>query len=326
MIIDARAISWTLREPFTISRGTMTTVNGIFVTLGNGEVQGRGEAYGIIYEGETPATMLAQIDAVRNTITAGLDRATLAALLPAGGARCALDCALWDLQAKTSGIPAWHAAGLATAPHAIETAFTIGMRPPPAVTIAAAAHADFGVLKFKVDAADPIATIAAARAGAPQARFIVDPNQSWTIDMLDALMPELVRLGVVLLEQPLPVDGDAGLLGYRSAIPICADELIHDRTDLPKAEGKYSHINIKLDKCGGLTEALALAHAARAMGFGLMVGCMAGSSLSMAPAALIGQMCDFVDLDGPLLQVEDWPAAMACKAGLLDPSTPALWG
>ncbi|OYY78137.1 MAG: hypothetical protein B7Y43_06900 [Sphingomonas sp. 28-62-20] len=325
MRIEARTISWALREPFTISRGTMTTIDGILVTLSDGDHRGRGEAYGIIYEDETPQSMLAEIDAVRGAIEAGVNREALLSLLPFGGARCAIDCALWDLEAKRSGTPAWQAACLSPL-RPIATAFTIGMRPVTEVERTAAAYAAFDLLKIKVDAQDPIAVIAAARAGAPKPRFIVDPNQSWSFDQMVALTPQLQALGVALLEQPLPVNGDDALAGYPSPIPICADELIHDRHDLPRARGKYSHVNIKLDKTGGLTEALALAHAARDEGFGLMVGCMAGSSLAMAPAALIGQLCDFVDLDGPLLQIEDWESAMACRDGVLDPPQPALWG
>ena len=325
MRVEARTISWVLREPFTISRGTMTTIDGILVTLSEGGHRGRGEAYGIIYEDDTPDTMLAEIEAVRAVIERGIGREELLALLPFGGARCAIDCALWDLEAKRTGIPAWQTAGLPPL-RPIITAFTIGMRPPAEVERTARAHAGFDLLKIKVDASNPIATIAAARDGAPNARFIVDPNQSWTFDQMVALTPQLQALGVALLEQPLPIDGDDAQAGYASPIPICADELIHDRHDLAKARGKYSHVNIKLDKTGGLTEALALAQAARAEGFGLMVGCMAGSSLAMAPAALIGQLCDFVDLDGPLLQLEDWDSPMACRDGVLDPPSAALWG
>lgn len=325
MRVEARKISWALREPFTISRGTMTTIDGILVTVESGDYRGRGEAYGIIYEDDTPESMLADIETVRGALDQGIDRAQLLSLLPYGGARCAIDCALWDLEAKQSGIAAWQAAGLKTL-LPLTTAFTIGMRPPAEVERTARAHAGFDLLKIKVNADDPLATIAAARAGAPGARFIVDPNQSWTFEQMVALTPQLQALGVALLEQPLPIDGDTAQQGYASPIPICADELIHDRHDLAKARGKYSHINIKLDKTGGLTEALALADAARAEGFGLMVGCMAGSSLAMAPAALIGQLCDFVDLDGPLLQLEDWDAPMACRDGVLDPPSPALWG
>ena len=325
MLLDARPISWPMTEPFTISRGTMTDAEGILITLDADGTRGRGEAYGIIYGDDTPASMLAQIEALRPAIERGIERIELLELLPYGGARCALDCALWDLEAKRSGVPAWRTAGL-SAPLPLETAYTIGMRPDADVRLAAAAHADFGLLKIKVGSNDPIATIAAARAGAPNARFIVDPNQSWSIDHITGLMPQLLALGVALLEQPLPVGGDAALEGFSSPVPICADELIHDRADLPKARGRYSHINIKLDKSGGLTEALALARDAKAEGFGLMVGCMAGSSLAMAPATLVGQLCDFVDVDGPLLQRDDWDEGLTYREGWVDPPSAALWG
>lgn len=316
---------WLLREPFTISRGTMTTADAVMVTLREGNAVGRGEAYGIIYEGETPESIIAQIEAVRPVIEAGIDRAALLDLLPIGGARCAVDCALWDLEAKRSGQRAWQAAGMAES-RAVETAFTIGMRPVDEVRATAARFADFPLLKLKVGREDPLGTIAAARAGAPESRFIVDPNQSWSAADVIALSGRLAELGVVLLEQPVPVDDDEGLRGYTGPVAICADELVHDRHDLPRAQGKYSHINIKLDKAGGLTEALALADAALAAGHRLMVGCMAGSSLAMAPAHLVAQLCDYVDLDGPLLQAEDWSPAMTYRAGRLEPPEAALWG
>ncbi|MFO6448740.1 N-acetyl-D-Glu racemase DgcA [Erythrobacter sp. NE805] len=316
---------WLLKEPFTISRGTMTTADAVIVTLRDGEAVGRGEAYGIIYEGETPDSIMAQVESVRPAIEAGIDRRALRDLLPVGGARCAVDCALWDLEAKRSGRPAWRSAGLA-ALREVETAFTIGMRSAEEVRATAARFADFPLLKLKVGREDPLATIAAARAGAPSSRFIVDPNQSWSAADVIALADQLAALGVVLLEQPVPVDDDEGLRAYAGPVAICADELVHDRSDLGKAQGKYSHINIKLDKTGGLTEALALADAALAAGYGLMVGCMAGSSLAMAPAHLVAQLCDYVDLDGPLLQAEDWTPAMTYRAGRLAPPEPALWG
>lgn len=316
---------WLLKEPFTISRGTMTTADAVIVTLRDGAAVGRGEAYGIIYEGESPDSIIAQVESVRPAIEAGIDRLALIDLLPIGGARCAVDCALWDLEAKRSGQPAWEAAGIGT-PREVETAFTIGMRPAGEVRATAARFADFPLLKLKVGREDPLATIEAARAGAPGSRFIVDPNQSWSAADVIALADRLAALGVVLLEQPVPVDDDEGLRGYAGPIAICADELVHDRSDLARAQGKYSHINIKLDKAGGLTEALATADAALAAGYGLMVGCMAGSSLAMAPAHLIAQLCDYVDLDGPLLQAEDWSPAMIYRAGRLAPPEPALWG
>jgi len=325
MQLEVARRDWRLKEPFTISRGTMTTADAVIVTLRDGEAIGRGEAYGIIYEGETPDSIIAQIEGVRRAIEAGADRHELLALLPIGGARCALDCAMWDLEAKRRAQPAWQMAGIG-APRDVETAFTIGMRSLDEVRATAARFADFPLLKLKVGRDDPLATIKAARAGAPSSRFIVDPNQSWSAEDVIALAGMLADLGVVLLEQPVPVDDDEGLRAYTGPVAICADELVHDRRDLAKAEGKYSHINIKLDKAGGLTEALALASAALAEGYGLMVGCMAGSSLAMAPAHLVAQLCDFVDLDGPLLQAEDWSPAMAYVAGRLAPPEPALWG
>jgi L-Ala-D/L-Glu epimerase len=323
--IEACIRSWPLIEPFATAHGTADAVDGVVVKLQQNGFTGCSEAYGIPYEGETPAGILAQIEALRPIIAEGLDRTRLAALLPRGGARCALDCALWDLEAKSTGRPAHVIAGLPR-PSPVRSTFTIGLRDPASMMAAAALHAHFLTLKIKVNADDPLAAIRAARAGAPTSRFIVDPNQSWSMELLADIAPALRDLGVVLLEQPLRVGQDQGLAGWRSPLPICADELVHDTNDLQLAQGKYSHINIKLDKAGGLTEALALAHNARNEGFGLMVGCMAGSSLAMAPAHLVAQLCEFVDLDGPLLQREDWPSAMAWAGDRLSPPLTSLWG
>jgi L-alanine-DL-glutamate epimerase-like enolase superfamily enzyme len=325
MVMEIAVRRWPLNEPFTVSRGTMHTADGVIVTLERDGARGRGEAYGITYEGETTDSILAQIEAVRPAIAGGAGRDALMELLPVGGARCALDAALWDLEAKLSGRAVHALAGWA-APRPVETAFTIGMRQLSAMRAAAQAKADYGLIKLKVDREDPLRFIREARAGAPASRFIVDPNQSWTIADIAAWQQELVSLGVVLLEQPVAVDQDEGLAGLGAILPICADEAICDRMDLAKVRGKYSHINIKLDKTGGLTEAIALADAALAEGFGLMVGCMAGSSLAMAPAHLIAQKCEFVDLDGPLLQSEDWPDAMVYESGRLLPPSRDLWG
>lgn len=323
--MDVAIRRWPLSEPFTVSRGTMHTADGVIVLLSQDGFTGRGEAYGITYEGETIESMNEQISSVRSLIEGGAGRDVLAELLPVGGARCALDAALWDLEAKRSGRAVHEIVGLA-APQAVETAFTIGMRPLSSIRAAAAAKAHHGLLKLKVSREDPLSFVREARAGAPKSRFIVDPNQSWTITDIVAHQDELVQLGVVLLEQPVAASQDDSLYGFSSILPICADEAIHDRSDLPRIRGKYSHINIKLDKTGGLTEALALSEAALAEGYGLMVGCMAGSSLAMAPAHLIAQKCEFVDLDGPLLQSEDWPDAMIYDCGRLLPPSRALWG
>lgn len=304
----------------------MTHIDGVLVTIRcDRGLVGRGEAYGIIYEGETPDKMVAEIKRLRPAIEAGATRSDLLELMGHGGARCALDFALWDLEAKQRGTSVASLAGLAPL-KPLTTAFTIGIKEPKAMGAAAKMHAHHSLLKVKVKGKASLEMLQAVHANAPRAKLIVDPNQSWDFDTMHALMPALTELNVALLEQPLSVDGDARQLGYEPLIPICADELIHDRADLAKARGKYQVINIKLDKAGGLTEGLALAQEALAQGFKLMVGCMAGSSLSMAPHTLIGQLCDYVDLDGPLLQSEDWPSPITYSRGVMSMPEPALWG
>ncbi len=317
---------WPLREPFAISRGVRTEMDCLIVTvIDDAGRRGRGEACGVNYAGETPETMSAQIDDVRPLIEAGQTRESLLALLPAGGARCAVDAALWDLEAKSLGQSAFAIAGI-SAPRSVTTAYTIGIRSIEAYELAARARTAYRLLKVKVDQGDPLAAIAAVRRGAPDAALIVDPNQAWSIDTLQALAPRLSALGVVLLEQPIKVGDEAGLDGFRSPIPLCADELINDVGDLAKARGRFQAVNIKLDKTGGLTQALSLAKAARAAGFELMVGCMGGSSLSMAPAMVLAQQCAFVDLDGPLLQSEDWPDGLSYLNGQVETPSRAFWG
>ena len=317
---------WPLHEPLAIARGIQDSVRTIQVTIVDEQgCRGRGEACGVDYAGETPASMAAQIAAVSKEIAAGASRDEMLALLPPGGARFAIDSALWDLEAKQSGVGAFARAGI-DAPRAVDTARTIGIRPTADYADAARVHADHAVLKIKVDGSDPLGAVAAVRRGSPHSRLILDPNQSWSIDQLKALAPQLVALGVALLEQPVPVGAEGGLDGYRCPIPICADELINDERDLARAKGRFDCVNIKLDKAGGLTAALRLADAAVAEGFDLMVGCMVGSSLAMAPAMVLAQRCAFVDLDGPLLQSEDWPDGMRYEAGLVYPPTPQFWG
>ncbi len=323
--LGTRTISWEMVEPFTISRGTQTHAEGILLTLSDGEHTGRGEAYGISYEGESPEAMLAQIESVRETIEAGVTREELFDLLPNGGARCAVDFALWDLSAKRSGTPAWRLAGVQSW-NALDTAFTIGMRPRSAVSALAARCKDYRTLKIKVGAHDPLDVLRAVRETAPGPKLIVDPNQSWSIDQLKEMAPQCKELGVVLLEQPLAAGQDQGLEGYRCPVAIAADESIRDINDLHAAAGKYDVINIKLDKAGGLTAGLRLAQAALAQGYRLMIGCMEGSSLSMAPGFIVGQLCDYVDLDGPLLQKEDWPHGIRYENGKMTPPSPLLWG
>jgi L-alanine-DL-glutamate epimerase-like enolase superfamily enzyme len=317
---------WPMREPFRISRHVQTHVDTLVVRIvdeaGN---TGRGEACGVNYHGETPATMTAAIDAVRPRIEGGIDRHALLSILPAGGARHAIDAALWDLEAKRSSTPAWQAAGLSQL-QAVETAFTIGIRDLEAYERTASQHRNFAVLKVKVATNDPIAAIDAVRRGAPEARLIVDANQAWTAEMLINLSGQLIDRNVVLLEQPMLAGTEGELKGFRSPVPVAADEAVQDRSDLERASHYYDVVNIKLDKTGGLTEALALADAAEALGLRLMVGCMAGSSLSMAPAHLLAQRCAFVDLDGPLLQAQDCDHAIEYDGGVMHAPRPELWG
>ena len=324
--LDLQARAWPMREPFAIARGVQTDQPTVIVTLHDAQGRrGRGEGCGVDYAGETPASMIAELEALRGRIETGISRGELADLLPPGGARCALDAALWDLEAKQTGESVFKRAGIA-APKAVATAYTIGIRDLAAYEATARAYADYPVLKIKVGADDPLGAIEAVRRGAPKPALIVDANQSWSVAQLKALAEPLSTMGVVLLEQPIPVGAEAGLGGSACPIPLAADELINDRSDLARAKGRFSVINIKLDKTGGLTEALALADEATAQGFALMVGCMAGSSLSMAPAMVLAQSCRFVDLDGPLLQSEDWPDGMIYTTGIVSPPDPDFWG
>ncbi len=320
------AISWRLREPFTIARGTASTADGVLVVLfdEDGHI-GKGEAYGVNYRRETPDTMLAQIAAAAADIRAGISRRELLHLLPAGGARCAVDAALWDIEAKRSGIPAWRGAGVPP-PLPKTSAVTIGIGTPARMRARAAELSQHALLKIKVDANDPLSLLQAVREGAPRPAIILDPNASWSIDLLHRLLPPLRDLGVVLIEQPLAPKDDAALADIPHAIPICADESIHVPDDRDRIAGRYDVVNIKLDKTGGLTAALDLADAAQARGFQLMVGCMWGSSLAMAPAAILAQRCQFVDLDGPLLQIGDHQPAIRYEDGLMAFPQRELWG
>ena len=324
--LDLAAKAWPMCEPFAIARGVQSSQPTVIVTLtDDAGRRGRGEGCGVDYAGETPASMIAQLEALRPRIEAGLARGELAGMLPAGGARCALDAALWDLEARRSGRSVAEIAGLPSL-RPVTTAYTIGIRSLADYEATARRYARYPLLKIKVDGAHPLAAVAAVRRGAPDARLIVDANQSWSVDALKGHAAALAGQGVVLLEQPVPVGAEAGLDGYASPIPLAADELINGVDDLARARGRFAVINIKLDKTGGLTAALALAAAARAQGFELMVGCMAGSSLSMAPALVLAQQCRFIDLDGPLLQSEDWPDGLSYDNGVVSPPDPAFWG
>lgn len=326
LTLTIEAVRWPLKVPFTIARETIGWIDCILVTLTDpAGHRGRGEAVGVDYAGETVAMMTAQLEALRPLIEAGIGLADAQSLLPAGGARNALDCALWDLAAKASGVRAFAAAGLAGL-EARPTAFTFGIMTEAALRQAARDHRDFALLKVKTDRDHGLEPVRIVHEEAPAARLIVDPNESWTAIELGRFAPRLEALNVALLEQPVHPDADAVLRDLRLPVPVAADEAFGDRSDIAGLVGKYSHLNIKLDKTGGLTEALACAAAGRAAGFGLMVGCMVGSSLSMAPGVIIAQSCDFVDLDGPLLQAADMPDPISYISGMVGVPDPKLWG
>jgi L-alanine-DL-glutamate epimerase-like enolase superfamily enzyme len=271
--------------------------------------------------GETLESVTAQIEALSGVLT----RAGLYDLLPAGAARNAVDCALWDLEAKQTGTPVWQLAGLAPLKPEI-TAYTLSLDTPENMRVQAAKHAFRPLLKIKLGTPDDMPRLEAVRAGAPGTTIIVDANEGWSAAVYADLAPHLVRLGVALVEQPLPSGEDDALIGMERPVPVCADESCHDRASLAALKGKYDMVNIKLDKTGGLTEALALRDAARTGGYDVMVGCMIGSSLAMAPALLVAQGAMIVDLDGPLLLAEDRAAAMTFDAAGVHPASRALWG
>ncbi|TVP73933.1 MAG: dipeptide epimerase [Rhodobacteraceae bacterium] len=310
-----------LAEVFTIARGSRTHADVLRVELHREGVSGHGESVPYARYGETMASVRAQIESV----AVGIDRAGLQSALPAGAARNALDSALWDWEAKRAGQPVWELAGLA-APRPVLTAFTLSLDTPAKMELAARKHAHRPLLKIKLGTPDDMARLEAVRRGAPKTRIIVDANEGWSAEIYADLAPHLLRLGVAMVEQPLPAGADEMLAEIARPLPVCADESCHDRASLAGLKGKYDMVNIKLDKTGGLTEALGLRDAARAEGYGVMVGCMVGSSLAMAPAVLVAQGADVVDLDGPLLLAEDRDPPLHYDDKGVHPPLPALWG
>ena len=310
-----------LAQVFTISRGSRTEAQVLTTCISEGNVSGRGECVPYARYGETLDSVTAEIEGLPDAFT----RAELYDLLPAGAARNAVDCALWDLEAKQTGKRVWELAGLA-APGPEITAYTLSLDTPENMQVQAAVHAHRPLLKIKLGTPDDMPRLEAVRAGAPGARIIVDANEGWSAAVYADLAPHLVRLGVSLVEQPLPAGEDDALIGMKRPVPVCADESCHDRGSLARLKGKYDVVNIKLDKTGGLTEALALRAAALAEGYEVMVGCMVGSSLAMAPATLVAQGAKVVDLDGPLLLAEDREDALIFDAAGVHPPTAKLWG
>lgn len=314
-----------LAEVFTISRGSRTDARVVVATLSDGLHSGRGECVPYAHYGESVESVIAQIESLSDDLAKGLDRTGLQSRLPAGAARNALDCAFWDLDAKVAGKPVWELAGLA-APGPEISAFTLSLDTPDIMREKARRHAARPLLKLKLGGEGDIERLQAVREGAPAAKIIVDANEGWDRAAYERLAPVLVELGISMVEQPLPADADAALADIERPLPVCADEACHDRSSLPSLVGRYDMINIKLDKTGGLTEALALKQEALAQGFDIMVGCMVGSSLSMAPALLVAQGAPVVDLDGPLLLAKDREHGMRFDAEGIHPATSSLWG
>ena len=310
-----------LAEVFTIARGSRTHADVLTVELSREGARGRGECVPYARYGETLASVRAQIEGLPSDLT----RAALQDALPAGAARNAVDCALWDWEAKAAGKRVWELAGLG-APGPMITAFTLSLDSPEKMELAARKHAHRPLLKIKLGTPDDMPRLEAVRRGAPDTRIIIDANEGWSAEVYSDLAPHLLRLGVALVEQPLPAGADDMLAEIARPLPVCTDESCHDRASLPALRGKYDMVNIKLDKTGGLTEALALRDAARAQGFKVMVGCMVGSSLAMAPAVLVAQGAEVVDLDGPLLLAEDRAVPLFFDANGVHPPMPALWG
>ena len=317
--------SWPLASPFRISRGVKTIAQVVTVELQQGDARGLGEAVPYPRYGETAEAVAEQIRSVERDLANGAGRGDLVSLLPAGAARNAVDCALWDLECRLSGEALadslW---GERLRP--LTTALTVSLDAPERMGEAAAALHDSRLIKVKVDAAEPEACLRAVRDRAPDSEMIVDPNESWDIGLLERLQPLLRELRTTFVEQPLAAGADEALEGFEPLVPICADESCHTAADLDRLARRYGMINIKLDKTGGLTEALALMEAGRERGFGIMVGCMVSTSLSIAPAFHLAGRADFADIDGPLWLRQDRAGGVRLEEGLLLPPEPGFWG
>jgi L-alanine-DL-glutamate epimerase-like enolase superfamily enzyme len=317
--------SFPIAGTFTISRGSKTEAEVVTCTISEDGHAGRGECVPYRRYGETLEGVVAAIEAMRSAVEGGVNRDELLAAMPAGAARNAIDCALWDLEAKTTGVAV--SERLRLAPRALETAYTLSLGTPESMAAQARENAARPLLKVKIGGGDgDIERIRAVRQAAPASRLILDANEGWTEETVAANLTAAAELGVALIEQPLPAGRDGILATIAHPVPICADESVHAAKDLPALKGLYDAVNIKLDKAGGLTEALRLRDEARRLGFGVMVGCMVGTSLAMAPAVLLAQDADFVDLDGPLLLARDRVPGLTYQGSLVSPPERGLWG
>jgi L-alanine-DL-glutamate epimerase-like enolase superfamily enzyme len=324
MRIDAHEQSWPLDKPFRIARGTRSEARVVVVTVTDGRYTGRGEAVPSARYGQSGASVLAQIESMKGVPS--LDRQQIQKLLPAGAARNALDCALWDLEAKVSGKRAWELANIPIV-HAVETAFTISLDTPAVMAAAAGANSNAPILKLKLGGDNlDLPRVQAVRENAPAARLLIDANESWSPSHYRENVSALNGLGVELIEQPFPADADEVLETLDHPVPVCADESCHTSADLPRLTNRYEVLNIKLDKTGGLTEALLLTERARKAGFKLLMGCMVCTSLGIAPARLLASAADYVDLDGPLLLAGDRHHGLAYENGRIGLPSRQLWG
>jgi len=323
MLVEKK--NFPLHSPFVITGYTFTELEAVWVTLTEGEHRGRGEACGIYYLGDTQDSMMAQLEQVRSAVESGATRLDIQELLPPGGARNALDCAYWDLECKVSGQTIWQLLGIA--PHELTTVATIGIGSPEEMATRAIELSDFAHLKVKLDDHVPIERLRAIRDARPDAELVIDVNQGWSKGSLEEYLPELQQLGVAMVEQPLPRGDDALLNGIDSPILIGADESLMNLAEYDEVAPFYDVINIKLDKCGGLTEALEIVKRAQRDGKKIMVGNMTGTSLSMAPSYVIGQFCEFVDIDGPVLLECDIDQGLEYfDGGRVSLPSPRLWG
>lgn len=323
--ISVHIENWMALIPFRISRHTWEDFPSVVCEIAQDELIGRGESLGVYYLGDTEKTMLAQIESIAGQLVDGASRQDLLDLLPPGGARCAVDAALWDLEAQLSGTSAWQAAGVSTEP--VETVFTIGLEAEPEDMAArAVAAADLTLFKVKLNNDRPIERIAAIHDARPDARLVIDVNEGWEFEQLRDVAPKLADYGVRMIEQPLKRGHDEALEGYDSPLPLCADESCQHAGELKQIASRYQMINIKLDKSGGLTHGLELAAAARDMQLGIMVGCMGGTSLSMAPMHVLAHKADFVDIDGPLLLKNDRLDGLIYDKGMVSLPEKRFWG
>lgn len=323
--LTVRDERWPLASAFIIARGAKTEAHVLVVEITEGGVTGRGEAVPYARYDQTMESELARVESVRAAVEQGCSREGLQRLLLAGAARNALDCALWDLESKQAGRRAWDLAGRSRL-DPVKTCYTISLDSPEAMAAAARAAAGRPMLKLKIGGPDDLDRVEAVRAAAPKVRLVVDANEALAFEDLKRLAPDFARLDVKMIEQPLAVGADKVLEGYDSPVVLCADESVHTRAELAVCARRYGAVNIKLDKAGGLTESLALAEAAEGLGFRVMVGCMLASSLAMAPALLVAQRAQVVDLDGPLLLARDRTPGLRYEGALVYPPEPELWG